>query len=683
MVKKLLLFSLILSMSLSSAIAQTEGTEKEAQNIEGAKKTRKQDNLGTRIDEWFKPKVNAMASILFWDPLQAMGIYDPVVYQEDGSPFLEIDRQVIYHEEAIPFNTDSLRIFIHQGKKKYLINRDRGIFYKNGNVFPILEEDSYVKINFIINADGNVIIEDKPAFRINGDPYKLEDLAVLDNGKNNICLVHTHQMFYNTDGTQHPVSKTINEMRHNKSEYVLATPLEKHFPFVVIWLVLGAIFFTIRMKFINVRGFRHSLDLVRGKFDNPDDPGEVSHFQALATAVSGTVGLGNIAGVAIAISVGGPGATFWMIIAGLLGMSLKFTEVTLGVKYRVIDEDGVVSGGPMYYLSNALKKKNLKWLGKILAIVFSIILIGASLGGGNMFQANQTYQQIELLIPSLAGHGAFFGIGMAILVGMVIVGGIKSIAKVTEKVVPIMAGIYILAALFIIGYNFTDIPKVFGLIINGAFGPEAIRGGFIGVLIVGFQRASFSNEAGGGSASIAHSAVKTEEPVSEGIVALLEPFIDTVIVCTMTALVIIFTGYHDPALAQHYDGAQLTSKAFGSVISWFPYILGVSIALFAFSTMVSWSYYGLKGFTYLFGSSFDKVFKNKNIKRYAFFAIYLFFVVVGAAANLGSVMDFADMMILSLAFPNIIGLLILAPEVVKDLKSYMARVKSGEIKKYK
>jgi AGCS family alanine or glycine:cation symporter len=368
-------------------------------------------------------------------------------------------------------------------------------------------------------------------------------------------------------------------------------------------------------------------------------------------------------------------------------MSLKFTEVTLGVKYREVDEDGNVSGGPMYYLRNGLKLKNLGkinlgGLGKVLAVIYATILIGASLGGGNMFQSNQTFQQFEMIIPGLEGMGAYFGIGMAILVGIVIIGGIKSIAKITEKIVPFMATFYILAALVVIGIHFTEIPAVFKMIFNGAFAADALYGGFIGVLIVGFQRASFSNEAGVGSASIAHSAVKTEEPVSEGIVALMEPVVDTVLVCTMTALVIIFTGYHDPAMAHGHDGAQLTSMAFKSIFWWFPWVLAGAIALFAFSTMISWSYYGLKGFRFLFGDAIDKATGNPNAKRYIFFGIYLFFVIIGAASNMGSVMDFADMMILSMAFPNIIGLLIMAPEVFRDMKSYMSRVKSGEIKKY-
>jgi len=426
------------------------------------------------------------------------------------------------------------------------------------------------------------------------------------------------------------------------------------------------------MKFINVRGFKHAIELVQGKYDNPDDKGEVSHFQALATALSGTVGLGNIASVAIAITIGGPGATFWMITAGILGMSLKFTEVTLGVKYRSIDENGVVSGGPMYYLSRGLKNKsigslNLGSLGKVLAIMFSVLVIAASFGGGNMFQANQAFEQFSTLIPGLKDYGAVFGLIMAIIVGIVIIGGIKGIAKVTEKIVPFMAVIYVLASAVIIAINITEIGNVFSLIINGAFAPAAIKGGIIGVLVSGFQRAAFSNEAGVGSASIAHSAVKTNKPVSEGIVALLEPFIDTVVICTMTALVIIFTGFHNPDVAQGLNGVQLTSKAFESVYSWFPYILGVAIVLFAFSTMISWSYYGLKGFEYLFGES--KIIKN------IYFVVFLGFIIVGASSTLTAVINFSDMMILSMSFPNIIGLYILAPEVFKNLKTYMKEIK--------
>jgi len=600
-------FLLFIAIIISSQIILAD-TESQSQD-------QKELSLSDKINNLFAPSVKVLGSILFWDPLTASGIYDPIIYQEDGTPYIVVDNEIVYHLDGTPIHKSDTKVITEDGKEYFLIDTETKVYHKNKT------------------------------------ELKLKD----------------PKLFQKIDG------KT----------YLTASTIERHFPFIVIWLVLGAIFFTIRMKFINIRGVKHAFQLIKGDFDNPNDAGEVSHFQALATALSGTVGLGNIAGVAIAITVGGPGATFWMIIAGLMGMSLKFTEVTLGVKYRQLDEDGNVSGGPMYYLRNGLKLRNLGKLGKVLAIIYAVILMGASLGGGNMFQSNQTFQQFEMIIPALEGYGAWFGIGLAIIVGVVIIGGIKSIAKVTEKIVPIMATLYILAALLIIGIHYAEIPSVFMKIIDGAFVPDAMYGGFIGVLIVGFQRAAFSNEAGVGSASIAHSAVKTEEPVSEGIVALIEPVVDTVIVCTMTALVIIFTGYHDPAMAHGYDGAQLTSKAFESIFPWFPWVLAFAIALFAVSTMISWSYYGLKGFRFLFGDYFDKRFDNPNIKRYVFFAIYLGFVVIGAAANLGVVMDFADMMILSLAFPNIIGLLIMAPEVYKDLNVYMAKVKSGEIKKFK
>ncbi len=458
-------------------------------------------------------------------------------------------------------------------------------------------------------------------------------------------------------------------------------PHMKKIPFVVIWLVLGATFFTLYMKFINFRGFKHAIDLVRGRFDNPDHKGEVSHFQALATALSATVGLGNIAGVAIAISIGGPGATFWMILAGFLGMSSKFVECTLGVKYRTYEKDGSVSGGPMFYLSEALKRKNMKGLGKVLAVVFAVLVIGGSFGGGNMFQANQAFSQFSVIVPGMEGHGWIFGVILAILVGAVIIGGIKSIAKVTEKIVPLMAILYVSVALIIIIMNIGQTGHALNLIMTGAFAPSALKGGIIGVLIVGFQRAAFSNEAGVGSASIAHAAVKTEEPVTEGIVALLEPFIDTVIICTMTALVLIFTGFHENP--DGLEGAQLTSAAFESVFTWFPYLLVIAIMLFAFSTMISWSYYGQKGFNYLFGRFFEKNFGNKKAMRLTYQFIFLGFIVVGASSELGAVIDFSDMMILSMAFPNILGLIILAPEVRRDLKEYFRKIKSGEIKRYK
>lgn len=444
-------------------------------------------------------------------------------------------------------------------------------------------------------------------------------------------------------------------------------------PFIVIWLVFGALFFTIRMGFVNIKGFKHAIMLVKGDYDDPNNKGEVSHFQALTTALSGTVGLGNIAGVAIAISLGGPGATFWMIVAGLLGMSSKFVECTLGVKYRQIDDDGTVHGGPMYYLRDGLEKKNFKNLGKFLAVLFALLCIGGSVGGGNMFQANQAFSALKGIFPSIANYGPLFGIFFSILVGIVIIGGIKSIAMVTERIVPLMAAVYVGASLVIILLNFSEIGFVVSEIITGAFTPKAGFGGIVGVLIIGFKRAAFSNEAGVGSASIAHSAAKTKEPVSEGMVALLEPFIDTVVICTMTAFVIIITGNYENV--DGLGGSELTAQAFGSVISWFPYILTIAILLFAFSTMISWSYYGLKSWTFLFGKS--------KVSELSYKLMFMLFIVVGSSVSLGAVVDFSDMMILAMAFPNIIGLLIMSGEVRSDLKDYFKKITSGEIKKYK
>ena len=455
----------------------------------------------------------------------------------------------------------------------------------------------------------------------------------------------------------------------------------KMIPLIVIWLIAGALLFTFFMRFINLRGFKHAINLTRGVYDKPGEKGEVSHFQALATALSGTVGLGNIAGVAIAIAAGGPGATLWMVIAGLFGMTTKFVECTLGVKYREIDENGKVSGGPMYYLSKGLKKKNLGLLGKILAFVFAVLLLGASFSGGSMFQSNQAFAQLKLISPFFENYSVFFGIILAIIVGVVIIGGIKSIARVTDKIVPFMAALYVGTALVIIFMNINHTPEALRLIFDGAFSPHAIKGGILGVLIIGFQRAVFSNEAGIGSASIAHSAVKTDEPVTEGIVSLLEPFIDTVVICTMTALVLIFTGmYENP---EGLEGAQMTSAAFGSVFPWFPYILIFAILLFAFSTMISWSYYGITGFNYLLGDLFEKWFGSRKVADNVYRIFFLSAIVVGAASSLGAVIDFTDMMILSMAFPNILGLFILAPEVKRDLAAYLRKIKSGEIKRYK
>ena len=457
--------------------------------------------------------------------------------------------------------------------------------------------------------------------------------------------------------------------------------LKRRIPFVVIWLVLGAIFFTLFFRFINFRGFKLAIALIRGKYDNPEHAGQVSHFQALSTALSATVGLGNIAGVAIAISIGGPGATFWMVLAGFLGMSTKFVECTLAVKYREIDAQGRVSGGPMYYLSKGFAKRNMKILGQVVAVVFALLVVFGSLGIGNMFQANQAFSQITYNFPALNGMGFWFGLFMAFLTGIVIIGGIKSIANVTSKIVPFMAIFYISVALFIIIINIDRTGEAFKLIFGGAFSPEALKGGVIGVLIVGFQRAAFSNEAGIGSAPIAHSVARTNEPVSEGLVSLLEPFIDTVVICTMTALVLVYTGFY--ANPEGMQGSQLTSAAFESVVSWFPYLLIIAVFLFAYSTMISWSFYGLKGFDFLVGRYSEKWFGNRKISNGIYQVLFLVFIVIGASSNLGSVMDFSDMLILTMAFPNILGLIIMAPEVKRDLKSYLKRIQSGEIKRFR
>jgi AGCS family alanine or glycine:cation symporter len=462
-------------------------------------------------------------------------------------------------------------------------------------------------------------------------------------------------------------------------------------PFVLIWLIVGAMIFTVYMRFVNIRSFKHAIDVVRGKYDNPDDSGEVSHFQALTAALSGTVGVGNIAGVAIAVSLGGPGATFWMIVAGLLGMSSKFVECSLGVMYRNINPDGSVSGGPMYYLSKGMaeKGKGLGTLGKILAILFAIACIGGSFGGGNMVQINQATQQLIDVTGGensfLAGQGWIFGVVMAAIVAVIIIGGIKSIARVTDKIVPFMVGIYVVGALVVIFGNITEVPSAFSQIFAGAFSAKALYGGIIGVLIQGFRRAAFSNEAGIGSASIAHSAVKTDEPISEGVVALLEPFIDTVIVCTMTALVIIISGYGDIGAEQAFSSFNagggndaaiaLTSSAFEQTMSFFPVILSFAVILFALSTMISWSYYGLKAWTYLFGES--------KIADLSYKAVFCIFVVIGSAITARSVFAFGDAMIFAMAFPNVLGLYFLMPNVRKAYDSYNRRVKSGEIARTK
>ena len=460
-------------------------------------------------------------------------------------------------------------------------------------------------------------------------------------------------------------------------------------PTIIFLLVGGALFFTIYFGFINVKRFPTAINTVRGKYDEVDDhssdgeDGEVSHFQALATAVSGTVGNGNIAGVALAIAIGGPGATFWMILCGLIGMSTKFVECTLGVKYRDVGEDGTVYGGPMYYLTKGLEERGFARLGKALAVIFAVLCIGASFGGGNAAQSNQAAMQLVQSFGMTGGSArTIIGLIMMVVVGIIIIGGIKRIAQVTEKVVPFMALMYLLACLYIIFTNITFVDDAFGMIFSQAFNPQAGLGGLLGVLITGFRRAAFSNEAGAGSASIAHSAVKTKYAASEGLVALLEPFIDTVVICTMTALVIIiFNG--DSTIFQYggeggvvmidgqpAEGAAITAAAFAKYISFSGPFLTIAVVLFAVSTMISWSYYGLQSWMYVFGKS--------KISDLTYKILFLIFIVIGAAGDMSAVWTFSDAMILALVFPNMIGLFFLFPKVKEELNRYLEAI--GTIK---
>lgn len=471
-------------------------------------------------------------------------------------------------------------------------------------------------------------------------------------------------------------------------------------PFVVIWLLIGAIYLTLRMMFINVRGFFHAIALTKGDYDNPEDEGEVSHFQALSSALSATVGLGNIAGVAIAIGVGGPGATFWMIIIGLLGMSSKFTECTLGQMYRRVDpHTGRVSGGPMRYLKDGLTEMGLAPLGMFLAVFFAVLCIGASLGGGNSFQVGQSLDAIRGDIPFLDQNPWVYGLIMSVAVGVVIVGGIKSIGKVASRIVPFMCLAYVIMALYIILTNVERVGPAFQSIMDNAFNWQAGFGAILGVMVVGIQRAVFSNEAGVGSAAIAHSAAKTDEPVSEGIVALLEPFIDTVIICTMTALVIIIAGgewnatseqadllgknygawsnveYGEHVSGDNKSGAALTVSAVSGEygLPWFKYVLYAAVILFAYSTLISWYYYGERCWTALFG----------EWSSFGFKLLFLIFTVLGSIVTTGKILEFSDLLILSMSIPNILGLYLLSGKVKTALDEYLERKKAGKLYKRK
>jgi len=437
-------------------------------------------------------------------------------------------------------------------------------------------------------------------------------------------------------------------------------------PLIVCWLIFAAVFFTAYLGFINIRGFKHAIDIVRGKFSDPKHDGEITHFQALTTAVSGTVGIGNIGAVAVTVSLGGPGAIFWLAMAGFVGMTTKFVECTLGVKYRQINPDGTVSGGPMYYLRDGLKARDMGGLGKFLGLFFAVSIVIGCLGIGNMFQSNQAYVQLLEATggtnSALIGKGWVVGLIMAVFIAVIIIGGIKSIARVTSKLVPFMVLIYVIGSLIVIAMNAAELPRAFAEIFTGAFSMQGATGGILGIMILGFQRAAFSNEAGLGSAAIAHSAVKTETPLTEGFVALLEPFIDTVVICSLTGLVLVTCFPTETLTGGGLSGIELTSAAFQSKLSWSPLLLSIAAFIFAFSTMLAWAYYGIKGWTYIFGEG--------QGKEMIFSLIFCVFIVIGASVQLSAILDFADALIFVMAIPNLIGLYILAPEIKRDLQDY-------------
>jgi AGCS family alanine or glycine:cation symporter len=462
---------------------------------------------------------------------------------------------------------------------------------------------------------------------------------------------------------------------------VLATVLFADFgtglPLIVAVLLTGGIYYSFYFGWMSIRGFKHSIHVIRGHYDKPDDPGEISHFQALTSALSATVGLGNIAGVAIAVSLGGPGAIFWMVVTAIFGMSSKLASCTLAVMYRKVNADGHISGGPMYYLENGLREKGLFPMGRTLAVLFALLTIGGSLGGGNMFQANQTLEILGTVSPVFKTYNWVVGIVLASGVAVVIIGGIQRIGRVTSRIVPFMCLLYVITSLIIIFSRIGEIPAMLAMIISQAFNPNAVYGGFLGVMVTGIRRAAFSNEAGLGSAAFAHAAAKTDEPAREGMVAMIGPFIDTIVICVMTGLVCLITGIYN---APEFQGAQgtavgvrMTAAAWDSYFTGARYILAVAVVFFAYSTMISWSYYGERAWEYLFGAGSTLLYR----------VIFVCFVFMGSVAALGNVLDFSDMMILGMAFPNIIGGVILSPQIKAVIEDYWKRLKSGEIVDYR
>lgn len=440
---------------------------------------------------------------------------------------------------------------------------------------------------------------------------------------------------------------------------------------ILVWLVVISVYLTVYLGFLNFRYFKHAIDILRGKFDKKSDKGEINRFQALTTSLSGTVGLGNIAGVAVAVSAGGPGAVFWMAMMGLFGMTTKFAEAALGVKYRVYPDKkrpNHVAGGPMYYLKAALSRHDQALFGRFLAVFFAVCCIGGAIGAGNMFQANQAFQQIVNVSGGenafIADKGWLFGIFLAVLVGAVIIGGLKTIAAVASKIVPFMGAIYLLAGFIVIFMNYQNIPSGLVTIFQMALAPEAGLGAVIGGLLIGVQRAAFSNEAGVGSAAIVHSTVKTDSHVSQGFVGMLGPFIDTIVICMVTALVIVMTGSYEGGVGM--EGVSLTSRAFESAIPWFPYVLAFTVFMFAYSTMIAWFYYGLKCLTYLTG--------EKPLVEMGYKIIFCLFIIIGSASALDNIILFSDSMLFAMAIPNVIGLYLLSTELRNDIKKYFEAI---------
>lgn len=499
---------------------------------------------------------------------------------------------------------------------------------------------------------------------------RLDVLRVIVAGASSVALTGSA----NAEGLDETINNIVQPLTDAVSQFIFySVPIAgANVPLIVCWLILGACFFTAYLGFVNIRGFAHALGIVSGRYSDGRQTGEITHFQALTAAVSGTVGIGNIAGVAITVSLGGPGAIFWLVVAGLVGMTTKFVECSLGVKYRQINPDGSVSGGPMYYLKAGLEQRGFPAFGKFLGLFYAISIVVGCLGIGNMFQSNQAFVQLVEVSGGetsfLADKGWLVGLILAVIVATIIISGIKSIAAVTSKLVPFMITLYIVGAVAVILLNFAEIPRALYAIISGAFTIEGTTGGIVGIMIIGFQRAAFSNEAGIGSAAIAHSAVQTDEPMTEGFVALLEPFIDTVVICTLTGLVLVTSFPAETLMSGGLSGIEMTSAAFRSEIPWSPVPLSVAAVLFAFSTMLAWAYYGTKAWTYIFGEG--------RGKEFVFCMIFCAFIIIGAAVQLDAILDFADALIFVMAIPNLIGLYIMAPEVKRDLKAYFRRKES-------